>query len=474
MTGDAVAPDVTSSISRCRRPSSSALIQQALPPDVESPVLKTHSFVPRSLRCIPGACLPKLGAGVRSFCSLRHAVSALLVVCALAAAVSLQALLALHDRGELWPTLTNGGMRLRGADEDRLNGWSADTAAGPWMLGMVTDEDKQSAMRMSSAGKLRPSAISFANHWASWLKRGVLTRSGEALLLSWLDEVQLDSKKSRHGRGMELSCLTWFQGRLLTPDDRGFLYEIKAPRSGLAPLYSALSPSGVEVPYLKPRGNLFDADKKPMKAEWSLVKDGRLIIGSHGREMTAPGNGSQVTSRAPMLVQVLDRDGVLAGSRDDVQHLVNWTANYNTLRAAVQVEFPGYLMHEAVLWSHLRRRFYFLPRRLSAAPYDSADVEFRGGQLILEVDEHFIRVRTILIKGLPAGDGARGFSAAAFVPGSGEQWIVSLRTVEHEHGENRKTSTFLSVFDISRPDAAHLLLPEHNISNRKFEGLAFL
>jgi hypothetical protein len=72
----------------------------------------------------------------------------------------------------------------------------------------------------------------------------------------------------------------------------------------------------------------------------------------------------------------------------------------------------------------------------------------------------------------------RGFSAAAFVPGTGEQWIAALRTIELGDAggdtKRRTTRTFLSVFDLRHVDAKKLIFQETEISSMKFEGLAFL
>jgi soluble calcium-activated nucleotidase 1 len=470
--GDGISSVTVQSFSRYRRPSSSALFQGTPMSDSDSPVSKPPTALSSMLRQLPVISFPSAPTRPSVIGLLNCSAAALLLACVLTAAAAMYTLR--HIRNP-WAAFRGRSGLVQHADFDRPNGWSSDSAFGPWLLGMVSDEDKRSAMRVGADGKFKRSPIAFANHWASWYKRGALIRRADrSLHMTWLDEVQLDGTKSRHGRGMELSCLAWFQGRLLTPDDRGFLYELKAPRAGLDPLYSTSSPRGVEVPYLKLRGDLLDADDKPFKAEWSVVKDDRLIIGGHGREMTSPDNGSEITSISPMFVQVLDYKAVLSNRPETNRLLVNWTRNYNALRARMRVKFPGFLMHEAVLWSRVRQKFYFLPRRVSAVPYDSADVEFRGDRIVLEVDSDFMDVRILVIEGLPAGQGERGFSAAAFVPGSDDQWVIALRSVEHEHEHKRETSTYLSIFDLARPRAKTLLIPEHKISKRKFEGISFL
>ena len=47
-----------------------------------------------------------------------------------------------------------------------------------------------------------------------------------------------------------------------------------------------------------------------------------------------------------------------------IDHLP-WASVYNKLRHAAGIEHPGYIIHEAVVWSNVHRRWYFLPRRAS-------------------------------------------------------------------------------------------------------------
>lgn len=47
-----------------------------------------------------------------------------------------------------------------------------------------------------------------------------------------------------------------------------------------------------------------------------------------------------------------------------IEHLP-WASVYNKVRQSVGIKPPGYIIHEAVVWSDVRRRWYFLPRRAS-------------------------------------------------------------------------------------------------------------
>ncbi len=68
------------------------------------------------------------------------------------------------------------------------------------------------------------------NVWLSYMKRGYLTLSNnhKRVSIEWdQEEIQLKSSFSHKGRGMELSELTAFNGKLYTVDDRtGMIFEI--------------------------------------------------------------------------------------------------------------------------------------------------------------------------------------------------------------------------------------------------------
>lgn len=82
------------------------------------------------------------------------------------------------------------------------------------------------------------------------------------------------------------------------------------------------------------------------------VKEEQLYVGGLGKEWTTP-QGEFVNTH-PMYVKVVERDG-------SVLH-VDWTENYKRLRAAVGIEYPGYMIHESVQWSAVKRQWFFLPR----------------------------------------------------------------------------------------------------------------
>lgn len=366
---------------------------------------------------------------------------------------------------------------------------------GPWVIGIITDLDKESCryqeklnapMKHSSCGK--------ANTWVSYFKRGIFSlqpasakighAEPDAPNVEWLDEIELNGHghfeiereggRRYGGRGMELSELEWFNGHLLTPDDHtGMLFEIMSPRGILGTkaqqeFYgdaSKVPPSTFQRAILLD-GSGNDADAF-YKSEWMVVKDDKLIIGGHGRSFTDPNDGTLIKSDNPKWVKVVDKDF-------KVLHQ-DWSDRFDSIAKAAGVVFPGYLMHEAVLWSEVRKEWVFLPRRVSKEPFDAEKNERRGSRIAITATEDFKTITVVEVKGLEDPTNWRGFSSAKFVPGTGDTVILALRTIEVESnapsGRSRETATFLSAFEIP---SGQLLVREQSFTSKKFEGLVFL
>lgn len=366
---------------------------------------------------------------------------------------------------------------------------------GPWLIALVADLDTDSCRQRDPAtGSLRTTtSCTGANAWVSYFKRGILSipptarkkleSNATTSALSWLDERELDSIRQirnpstgfRALRGMELSELEWFNGHLLTPDDRGVLLEIISPRGLLDDRASHLLPSTASnvPPSVSYRAFLADGDGQTedqgFKAEWMVVKDDKLVVGGHGRPFTDIADGTIVQGHGSEWVKVFNADMNI--THDD------WTAKYQAVAKQAGVQFPGYLMHEAVLWSSLRREWIFLPRRRSEQAFSEEGNERKGWNGVVIANEDFTRFNSVLIEGLKDESGLNGFSTARFVPGSAERLVVALRTVELEKnvsnalGKVRETASYLSVFDVL---TGVVVLEEHKVSDMKYEGLVFL
>lgn len=298
-------------------------------------------------------------------------------------------------------------------------------------LMVVADLDKMSRVSDDKKGK-----------WRSILKKAELRRTENGLFsIHWLEDQDIFTKFSEAGRGMELSALVNFHNHLYTFDDRtGLVFELVKGNRAI-PRFILMEGSG-------------DTDKG-QKTEWATVKDDKMVVGSFGKEYTLP-DGS-IVSTNNMWISVIDKDGSV--SHED------WTGRFNKLREAVGVSYPGYMIHEAIAWSDVHKRWVILPRRVSKDPYDETEDERKGSNLVLLASEDFNQVEIRHITPLTP---TRGFSEFKFLPKSNDNIIVALKSEENE--ETQKQNTYITVFSLD----GNILLEETAIpGNHKFEGLEF-
>ncbi|XGW23471.1 hypothetical protein V3C99_005588 [Haemonchus contortus] len=254
--------------------------------------------------------------------------------------------------------------------------------------------------------------------------------------IKWDSDRNLTSAMNVKGRAMELSDLTVFHNRVLTPDDRtGLISEIRDNQI---------------IPWVflnSGPGNTTDA----FKCEWMTIKDGLLYVGSHGVEYKTK-HGSH---RNNMWVKTVTSKGEVTNE--------NWIGIYNKMKASVGIPEEGYLTHEAVQWSARRGRWFFLPRKASNTPYNETVDEKRGTNLLISSTNldnfDFKTVGKIVPE--------RGYSAFAFIPDTNDDLIVALKS--KEVGDS--TATYITVFNIE----GQVILQDEELSGDfKFEGLYFL
>lgn len=157
------------------------------------------------------------------------------------------------------------------------------------------------------------------NVWNSYLLKGFLTYfpNDDVVHVKWdKRNVSLRSSLSHDGRGMELSELIVFNGKLYSCDDRtGIIYEIR---------------DDVALPFVI----LNDGDgnsPKGFKCEWMAVKDDMLFVGGLGKEWTS--TTGELLNYNPQWIKTVSVDG-------EVDH-VNWRENYVALRSTCGIQFPG-------------------------------------------------------------------------------------------------------------------------------------
>lgn len=278
--------------------------------------------------------------------------------------------------------------------------------------------------------------------WLSYFKKGYLVWNPtfDQISIIWDPEKPLIIKTGYglNGRGMELSELVVFDGKLLTVDDRtGIIYLIE---------------DNVAIPWVI----LMDGNglsPKGFKSEWATVKDETLYVGGMGKEWTS--RTGEFLTHDPMWVKAVSNTG-------QIMHL-NWTTNYMTLRRALHIEFPGYMIHESGVWSNIHQRWFFLPRRASHFKYDEVSDERMATNVLLSTDANFTNVMVTYIGDVVP---THGYSSFKFLPGSKDRIIVALKSEE----DKGKTATYITAFTIS----GTILVPETKIADLKYEGIEFI
>ena len=324
----------------------------------------------------------------------------------------------------------------------RASLWSkTDVAAGAFRVAIVADLDKQS----KDKGAKKPT-------FHSEFKEGTLSRGADGRWsMAWDRETVLTSQHSEAGRGMELSELVKWHGRLYTMDDRsGIVFELYSKGS---------AGSGAGKLVSVPRWILMEGDgnaAKGQKTEWATVKDDVLYTGSFGKEYVGADGG--ITSLNNLWVSTVDAQGTI--SHED------WTDEYNAMRKETNSLYPGYMIIETILWSPIKRKWFVLPRRVSSEPYDEVADEKRGDNIVIVCNEDFTEVSSFRV-GVKTPE--RGFSSAKFLPGSGDNILVALKSEENEAQQTQ--GTYLTIFDT---DGNTLLAETEVPGGHKYEGLEFV
>lgn len=278
------------------------------------------------------------------------------------------------------------------------------------------------------------------NSWYSYFRTGNLTLSHDrsSINVRLSTPVILESTLAQGGRGMELSELVVFNGKLYTVDDRtGVVYEIAGNKV---------------IPWvLLPDGN--GKASKGFKCEWATVKDKHLYVGGLGKEWTT--TTGEVVNLNPQWVKAIGPSG-------EVKH-IDWHNNYNALRKVTGMNLPGYIIHESGVWSDIHRKWFFLPRRASKEKYDETLDERRATNLLFTADENFDNVEVRTVGRIHP---THGFSSFKFVPGTQDTIIVALKSEE----DKGKIASFILAFDIH----GTMIMPEQKIGEVKYEGIEFI
>mmetsp|Transcript_88922 Transcript_88922/g.226285 ORF Transcript_88922/g.226285 Transcript_88922/m.226285 type:complete len:398 (-) Transcript_88922:63-1256(-) len=319
--------------------------------------------------------------------------------------------------------------------------------SAPLEFAMVSDLDKDSRdpKRLLWHSHLRRGSLVF--------EPGAASSAGGRWRIEWRPGTQrLESGLAAKNRSLELSELVRFGGRLLTVcDSTGLVFEVSLAK-GKAFQRTALAD-----------GNGYST--KPFKAEWATVKDGRLLVGSMGREWVA--EDGTIEHFDPQWVKSIDKHGRVTS--------VNWRPIYQALRTVTNTTLPGYLWHEAIEWDPRLKRWLVLPRKASEhEQYTPESDETRGTNMLLVASEDFSDIEVHRVGPMEPG---WGFTALRKVPGSAGMYLA-LKAFEVDG----RTETRIALFDLGGPSGSPRLLldpPFQAVGDAgesavKYEGLEFL
>ncbi|KAK3091862.1 hypothetical protein FSP39_023214 [Pinctada imbricata] len=297
-------------------------------------------------------------------------------------------------------------------------------------IGLVTDLDTDSKSKDKK------------DTWFSYFHEGNLTYSQSNEYI----DIKLNAKPyvlkstlSQGGRGMELSELQVFNGKLYSVDDRtGVIYQV--------------SHNHQVFPWVL----LADGDgntQKGFKCEWATVKDKRLYVGGLGKEWTTVDGVVQNVN--PQFIKSIGVNG-------DVIHL-DWHENYNAMRKKAGFTFPGYIIHESGVWSEIHQRWFFMPRRASTEKYEEKADEKRATNLLIIANDDFSDIE---MKHIGVKHPTRGYSSFKFLPHTNDHVIVALKSEE----DAGKIASYISAFTLD----GKVLLKERYLGNVKYEGIEFI
>ncbi|OWA53029.1 Soluble calcium-activated nucleotidase 1 [Hypsibius exemplaris] len=242
-------------------------------------------------------------------------------------------------------------------------------------------------------------------------------------------------------RGMELSSIVTFNGKLYVSDDKtGIVFHLI--NHTVVPWVILADGDGT-----KPKG---------FKCEWSIVKDQKLYVGSHSADIKLPHADGPSVEAPQRWVKRISKEGF-------IEHL-NWNPLYQALENHLGIKPPGYVMHEAVLWSERLRKWYFLPRQINPQNYTEERHPYTCNNVMIVVSEDFSEFKNVSI-GEP--NPLFGFTSARFVPGTDETVVVALRIMEVDD----LFSSRIVVFNIN---GSILLVEEEILEGLKYEGLEFV
>ncbi|KAI6214625.1 hypothetical protein M3Y94_00290200 [Aphelenchoides besseyi] len=306
----------------------------------------------------------------------------------------------------------------------------------------IADQDEESPSPTEEATYVSPSLRGYLIHDIAM----------QNFSISWHSFYNYTTHLNYAGRGLELSDLKVFDGKLLAADDKtGVIFRLT--KNLAIPKVIQADGNGFDNKSMCVREYLIK-HLKAFKTEWMTIKNEELYVGGYGKEYTDP-KGSYLNDK-PLWIKVVDRFGQL-------KH-VYWGRQFKAIRGFLGINFPGYMIHESCQWSDIHQRWFFLPRRVSWEPYDEKMDQYRGSNYLITADETFTKFSYVRIGTVHP---TRGFSAFQFIPNSNDQIIVAFKS---EEIEGWPLASYIMVFDIY----GKVFIDETKVpADLKLEGLEF-
>lgn len=287
------------------------------------------------------------------------------------------------------------------------------------------------------------------HNWYSTIRYGALafSQNRTSSFIHWLGGVNITSTFNFNQKSMEMSDLKIFKNRLLSVDDKlGIVYWLR---------------NGTAVPWVI--ASTGDGSKSiPFKGEWMTIRNNDLYMGSSGHEVVT--NTGEYINDDEMYVKVISGNGAMITE--------DWTARFVKLRRAVGIHFPGFMIHEAVHWSDIHKKWFFLPRYASKLAFDATNAYETGANMLLSTSDCFCDTKVVYIG---KHEPHRGFSAFQFIPGTNDEIIVALKTAEVPANpakpfEDKIFTTWITIFKI---DGTVILDDLELDGGVKYEGIEF-
>jgi soluble calcium-activated nucleotidase 1 len=180
------------------------------------------------------------------------------------------------------------------------------------------------------------------------------------------------------------------------------------------------------------------------------VQYDKLLVGSIGKEWI--NEKGETVHNDTLWVKSIDKYGNIES--------LDWTKNYQEIRSKTGHTYPGYLIHEAIIWDEFNSKFIIVPRKASTEGYEEKKDEKKGTNLMIISNQRF---NAIKVKKLGEEELEYGFSSIKKLPNM--NMFVGIKVKELT--DPKETNTKLIIFDTEGKFHSDYV----DLGNIKFEGI---